>query len=202
LAKKNAAPALNWPADKSERVPLKKLVPYARNARKHSPEQVAQIRASMREFGWTMPVLRDEKGGIIAGHGRVMAAQAELDDGNKDFETVPCVTARGWSEAKKRAYVIADNKLTLNASWDLDLLAAELSDLSEEHRRLTGFAQSEIDSLLSGWDSDINDLVGKHGENLDGIKASIVLQVEQEQEDAAREVIKKALDKAGIEHDL
>jgi ParB-like chromosome segregation protein Spo0J len=101
-----------WPADKVERRPVAGLIPYARNARTHSEEQVAQIAASIREWGWTMPVLVDERDEIIAGHGRVLAAQ------RLGLATIPVMVARGWTDAQKRAYVIADNKLTLNAGWD------------------------------------------------------------------------------------
>jgi ParB-like chromosome segregation protein Spo0J len=96
------------------------LIPYARNARTHSPEQVDQIAASIREWGWTVPVLIDEQGGIIAGHGRVLAAQKLA------IAEIPVMVAAGWSEAQKRAYVLADNKLALNAGWDNDLLKIEL----------------------------------------------------------------------------
>jgi ParB-like chromosome segregation protein Spo0J len=84
-------------------------VPNARNARTHSDEQVTQLAASIEEWGWTIPVLVDEAGGIIAGHGRVMAAH------RLDLEDVPVMVAAGWSDAKKRAYMLADNQLTLNA---------------------------------------------------------------------------------------
>jgi ParB-like chromosome segregation protein Spo0J len=99
------------------------LVPFTRNARTHSDEQVAQIAASIREWGWTMPVLVDEAGTIIAGHGRVLAAQ------RLGLPEVPVMVAAGWSEAKRRAYVIADNKLALNAGWDEELLRLELGEL-------------------------------------------------------------------------
>src|SRR4029077_12042689 len=112
--------ALPWPADKVERQPIAALVPYARNSRTHSPEQVAQIAASIREWGWTVPVLVDEGGGIIAGHGRVLAAH------QLGVTEVPVMVARGWSKAQKQAYVLADNKLTLNAGWDDALLRIEL----------------------------------------------------------------------------
>ena len=115
--------ATKWPADKVERRAVAALIPYARNARKHSPEQVDQIAASIREWGWTVPVLVDEQGGIIAGHGRVLAAQ------KLGLVDVPVMVAAGWSEAQKRAYVLADNKLALNAGWDDDLLKIELDDL-------------------------------------------------------------------------
>ncbi len=138
-----SAPA--WPADAVERRPVADLVPYARNARTHSDEQVAQIAASIREWGWTVPVLIDEAGGLIAGHGRVMAAR------KLGLTEVPVMVARGWSEAQKRAYVLADNKLALNAGWDVDLLKLELGDLSLGgfDLGLTGFSDLEIGSLLA-----------------------------------------------------
>jgi ParB-like chromosome segregation protein Spo0J len=132
----------NNPADSVERWDIDSLVPYARNARLHSDHQVAQIAASMREWGWTIPVLVDEHGGIIAGHGRVMAAR------KLGYLEVPCMIARGWSEEKKRAYVIADNKLTLNGAWDNDLLKYELEELGE-WRELVGFNDAEFAALIA-----------------------------------------------------
>ena len=114
-----------WPADAVERWPLARLVPYARNARTHTPEQVKQIAASMREWGWTIPVLADEQGGIIAGHVRAMAAELN------QYTEAPVMIARGWWEAKKRAYVLADNKLALNAGWNEELLGVELLELRD-----------------------------------------------------------------------
>ena len=109
----------SWPADKVERRKVKDLVPYAKNARTHSEEQIEQIARAIEQWGWTVPCLVDEKGGLIAGHGRVLAAkQLGLDE-------VPVVVARGWSATPKRAYVIADNKLTENGGWDDDLLAGD-----------------------------------------------------------------------------
>ena len=133
-----------WPADRVERWPVAKLVPNARNARTHSDEQVAQLAASIEEWGWTIPVLVDEAGGIIAGHGRVMAAH------RLGIEDVPVMVAAGWSDAKKRAYMLADNKLTLNAEWDLDRLAIEIAELraSDFDISLIGFNESEIDDLF------------------------------------------------------
>ena len=110
----------DWPAQSSELWPIEKITPYARNSRTHSDEQVAQIAASIREWGWTNPVLVDEDGGLIAGHGRLLAAR------KLGLTQIPTMVAKGWSEAQKRAYVIADNKLALNAGWDRDLLAIEL----------------------------------------------------------------------------
>ena len=133
-----------WPADKVERRPVADLVPSARNARTHSEEQITQIAASIGEWGWTMPILIDEQGGIIAGHGRILAAHL------RGIEDVPTMTAVGWSEAKKRAYMIADNKLALNAGWDMDMLGTEFADLKLEgfDLSLTGFGDLELAGLL------------------------------------------------------
>jgi DNA modification methylase len=122
------------------------LIPYARNARTHSKEQVAQIVASIQEFGWTNPILVDEDGGIVAGHGRVMAAEA------LGLVEVPTIELRGLTEAQRRAYVIADNKLALNAGWDEAMLAEELSALRDEGfaLELTGFSDDELEALLTG----------------------------------------------------
>lgn len=134
-----------WPADKVERRPVADLVPYARNARTHSPEQVDQIAASIREWGWTTPVLVDESNEIIAGHGRILAAH------KLKLATVPVMTAIGWTEAQKRAYVLADNKLALNAGWDMDLLKTELLDLDHLNfdLGLVGFNQDELANIFA-----------------------------------------------------
>lgn len=135
----------NWPADKVERRNVSDLTPYARNSRTHSDEQVAQIAASIKEWGWTIPVLIEPDGGIIAGHGRVMAAQ------RLGITEVPCMIADGWSEAQKRAYIITDNKLPLNAGWDYDLLAVEFAELGDMgfDLGLTGFGEMELGALLA-----------------------------------------------------
>ena len=136
--------SIEWPADKVERRPISELIPYARNSRTHSDTQVAQIAASIREWGWTMPILVDEDGNVIAGHGRIMAAQ------KLGIADVPCMTATGWSEAKRRAYVIADNKLALNAGWDDDVLKLELQDVDALgfDLTLTGFDVAELANLF------------------------------------------------------
>ncbi len=125
--------------------PASSLIPYARNARTHSDAQVAQIASSIREFGWTNPILIDGENGIIAGHGRLMAAwKLGLPD-------VPVIELAGLSEAQKRAYVIADNKLALNAGWDEELLAIEFSDLVGLglDLALTGFGDEEIATITN-----------------------------------------------------
>jgi len=118
-------PIKNNPAENVEKWSISKLVPYVNNARTHSDEQIAQIAASMREWGWTNPVLVDEDGMIIAGHGRVLAAR------KLGIDQVPVIIAKGWTEAQKKAYVLADNQLTLNAGWNTDLLSTELKGLDE-----------------------------------------------------------------------
>lgn len=134
-----------WAGDKVERRSVDELIPYARNSRTHSAEQVSQIAASIQEWGFTNPVLIDEGGNIIAGHGRILAAQ------KLKINSVPTIKAIGWTEAQKKAYIIADNKLSLNAGWDIDLLKIELDDLSELNfdLGLTGFNADEIAQITA-----------------------------------------------------
>ncbi|MDX0855137.1 DNA methylase [Sinorhizobium medicae] len=131
---------LPWSADAVERRPLKSVKHYSANARTHSPEQVAQIAASIREFGFTIPLLVDEAGELIAGHGRALAAQ-EIG-----LELVPVMVARGWTQKQIKAYRLADNQLALNAGWDVKLLAAELETLPDM-AALIGFSESELRRL-------------------------------------------------------
>lgn len=108
-----------------EYLPLKSLIPYALNSRTHSDAQVAQVAASIKEFGFTNPVLIDESNGLIAGHGRLLAARC------LGMDVIPTIRLKGLTEAQRKAYVIADNQLALNAGWDLDLLKVEVDGLSE-----------------------------------------------------------------------
>jgi DNA modification methylase len=126
--------------------PLGELIPYARNPRTHSDAQVAQIAASLREFGWTNPVLVDGRNGVIAGHGRVLAAR------KLGLDRVPVIELAHLSDEQRRAYIIADNQLALNAGWDETLLRLELADLSELgfDLGLIGFADGELERLLAG----------------------------------------------------
>lgn len=117
---------LNWPADKVERRTIGDLKPFERNARVHSDKQIQQLAAAIKEWGWTMPVLIDEQNTILAGHGRVLAARVA------GVVEVPVVIARGWSDEKKRAYGIADNKLTENSKWDDAVLLSELERLASD----------------------------------------------------------------------
>ena len=134
------------PADKVEQWDITKLVPYARNSRTHSDAQVAQIAASIKEWGWTTPVLVDEDGSIIAGHGRTLAAQ------RLKMTQVPVMVAKGWSDTKKRAYIIADNKLALNAGWDDEMLKIELGTLDAAgfNLELTGFTGDDLTQAMFG----------------------------------------------------
>jgi DNA modification methylase len=124
--------------------PTDSLVPYVNNSRTHSTEQVKQIASSIKEFGFTNPILIDEDGGIIAGHGRVMAANL------LGIAEVPCITLDGLTKAQKKAYIIADNKLALNAGWNDDILRLEFEDLKEMDfdLDLTGFSIDEINKLM------------------------------------------------------
>lgn len=125
---------------------IDKLIPYINNSRTHSDEQISQIAASIHEFGFTNPMLLDGDNGIIAGHGRLMAAK------KLELEEVPTIELKGLSEAQKKAYIIADNKLALNANWDNELLEIELEDLQELDFdiELLGFDNSEIIDLIGG----------------------------------------------------
>lgn len=135
-----------WPADQPERRALASLRPFARNPRTHSENQIAQVAASITEWGWTNAVLVDESGEIIAGHARVLAAQ------QLGLDEVPVIVARGWSDAQKRAYVIADNKIGDNSGWDDELLKLEASDLKEIgfDMGLLGFADGELQQIMQG----------------------------------------------------
>jgi ParB-like chromosome segregation protein Spo0J len=127
-----------------EQIPTADLVGYARNARTHSDEQIGQIAASIREFGFCNPVLIDAENTIIAGHGRVLAA------GRMKLESVPCLRLSHLTDAQKRAYVLADNRIALSSGWDSEMLANELSDLHADDfdMALLGFDADELSTLL------------------------------------------------------
>lgn len=131
------------------------LIPYALNTRTHSDEQVAQIAASIRAFGFTNPVLIDENNNLIAGHGRVMAAR------KLKMTDVPAVVVTGLDDRKRRALIIADNKLALNAGWDEDALRIELEDLGADFGALMGFSQDELVALLKSGTEDENEYTKK-----------------------------------------
>ena len=133
-----------WPADSVSRRPIAELIPAARNARTHSPAQVEQLAASMKTWGWTNPVLVDEAGVLIAGHGRVLAAQS------LGWAEAAVMVAEGWTDAEKRAYALADNKLAMNAGWSPEILALELDELRDMDFDLSliGFEPGELNDLI------------------------------------------------------
>ncbi len=137
---------------KFEYVPITRLVPYANNARTHSPEQISKLRGSLREFGFINPVIIDKDYGIVAGHGRVAAARAE------GFTEVPCVLVDYLTEAQKKAYILADNRMAEDAGWDEEILRAEIESLQEMAYALafTGFDEKELAELM-GADADVED---------------------------------------------
>ena len=122
------------------------LIPYVKNSRTHSDEQIAQIAASIKEFGWTNPILVDGSNGIIAGHGRLMAAR------KLGYKEVPTIELADLTETQKKAYIIADNHLALNAGWDNEMLTIELNDLLADGFALEvlGFDPAEIQTLING----------------------------------------------------
>lgn len=185
-------------AKRIEMWPVDKLVPYERNARTHSPEQVAQIAASITEFGFVSPILVDNEAGILAGHGRLQAAQ-ELG-----LEDVPVVVLDHLTEAQKRAYIIADNKLALNAGWDVNLLNEEIQGLTELDFdiALLGFSDAELEGLAAdGWASDI-DALEKHEENLDGIQGKIIVKLDSTYRDEVIEAIRMYCDGHAISAEI
>ena len=166
--------------------PLDRLVPYERNARTHSPEQVAQIVASIQEFGFTNPLLVDGADGILAGHGRLAAAK------DMGLAQVPVIVLDHLTPEQRRAYILADNKLALNAGWDADLLRGELQDLAE----------LDFDMPLLGWSEDeLTDLLGDV-EALDEMPAlkegdrDPIQQMTFTLHDDQVEIIKEAIEKA------
>ena len=139
--------------EKLEKVDINSLIGYARNARTHSKEQILQLRASLREYGFVNPIIVDKDLNIIAGHGRVAAAKAE------GMTEVPCVFAEHLTDAQKRAYILADNRLALNAGWDDEMLSVELSDLqaSAFDLSLLGFSDAEMNKLMGGMENAKDD---------------------------------------------
>ena len=148
-----------------EMVAVEKLVPYVNNARTHSPEQITKLRSSLREFGFINPVIIDKDYGVIAGHGRLMAAKEE------GIKEVPCGLVDYLTEAQKKAYIIADNRFAQDAGWDEELLRIEIESLQAEafDVSLTGFEDQEIADLFAGDndtgaeddDFDLNDALEK-----------------------------------------
>ena len=175
-----------------EQVSTDKLIPYANNARTHSESQVAQIVASIRQFGFNNPVLIDENSTIIAGHGRVLAAT------KLELESVPCIRLSHLNESQRKAYIIADNKIALNSGWDEELLRLELEGLTDIDQIATGFTADELNLLFNGWQSNIEPPEDVSDPTHDTLK----IKIDKESSEFAKEVITNALDQAGIEYEL
>ena len=163
------------------------LIPYVNNSRTHSDEQVAQIAASIKEFGWTNPILIDGSNGIIAGHGRLMAARKL---GHKE---VPTIELKDLTETQKKAYIIADNKLALNAGWDNELLMIELEGILADgfELELMGFDPSELDNKTIDYDIlDDEDVDGTMSDMANGVRKAIQIEFEPEDYDRAFALVK------------
>tara|TARA_R110001592_G_scaffold221834_1_gene476775 strand:- start:1382 stop:1984 length:603 start_codon:yes stop_codon:yes gene_type:complete len=161
------------------------LIPYINNSRTHSGQQVQQVAASIKEFGFTNPILIDEDSGIIAGHGRLQAAQMV------GMDEVPTITLEGLTEAQRKAYVIADNQLALNAGWDLDILNIEMESLLEFDFdfKITGFdsipeIEANIDYSILGEDDSELDAMAK------GVRKAIQIEFEPDHYEEASELVK------------
>jgi len=166
---------------------VNELIPYINNSRTHSDAQVAQIAASIREFGWTNPILIDGENGIIAGHGRLKAAML------LDMEEVPVIELSHLSETQKKAYIIADNKLAMNAGWDMELLKLEISELEDKDFNidLLGFDPSELQldepdySVL-----DDEDIEKQLDDMAQGVRKAIQIEFEPDHYDEAVQLVK------------
>ena len=166
---------------------IDELIPYARNSRTHSDAQVAQIAGSIKEFGWRVPVLIDGENGIIAGHGRVLAAY------KLGITDIPTIDGSDMTEIQKRLYVIADNKIALNAGWDEEILMMEVKDLQDlgADIELLAFDPSELQSTVVDYsvlnDSDVDDDVDRMA---DGVRKAIQIEFEPDHYQEAQELVK------------
>ena len=175
--------------------PIEKLVPYSKNARKHDEAQVTQIAASIIEFGFVNPILVDSTDGIIAGHGRLLAAK------DLALKEVPVVVLDHLTEAQKKAYIIADNKIALNSAWDVELLNAEIGSLKDIgfDYSLLGFSEAEIDGLLEEpWDSDIDAMDNIEAKD-SAAKGQIKISCNEWDKEQIREAITNTIDGLGLE---
>jgi len=166
---------------------VNELIPYINNSRTHSDAQVAQIAASIKEFGWTNPILIDGENGIIAGHGRLKAAML------LNMEEVPVIELSHLSETQKKAYIIADNKLAMNAGWDMELLKLEISELEDKdfNIELLGFDPSELQldepdySVL-----DDEDIEKQLDDMAQGVRKAIQIEFEPDHYNEAVQLVK------------
>jgi ParB-like chromosome segregation protein Spo0J len=164
------------------------LIPYVNNSRTHSDEQINQVASSIKEFGFTNPILIDDDNGVIAGHGRLMASK------KLNLDEVPCIILKGLTEAQKKAYVIADNKIGLNSDWNYEKLSLELEGLGELDFDidLLGFSEIELETILPD-DIDLSildELDDEEVEDLESnVKKAIQIEFEAEHYEQAKELI-------------
>jgi len=196
---------------KYEKVAIDSLIPYVKNARRHPAAQIMKIRSSLREFGFVNPVLVDEKLNVIAGHGRIIAAKEE------GFEEVPCVYIEGLSDAQRKAYIIADNKIALDTEWDEEMLKTDIKSLLEEDidSEAFGFTEDELNELFKVMDEDEeegvvgfatpleiqnNYLVLKFDNEIDWLQALTVFDVGKRQNLSTRKdgVVVKGMKATGV----
>lgn len=183
----------DWPAMKAETWPLDRIKPYDKNPRTHPDEQIETLARLMKEYGVDQPIVVDEDGIIIKGHGRLLAAQ------RAGFKEFPVVKHIGLSDQEKRALRIVDNQVALLSGWDEEFLRFEVNDLIKRKFdvQLLGFPPEELQSIMSGWDTG-SDILSRHGEHLDGISSTIRITVAAPDTERAREAITKALTSKGI----
>ena len=176
--------------------PVDKLIPYINNSRTHSDEQVAQIAASIKEFGWTNPVLVDSKNGIIAGHGRLMAAR------KLGYTEVPTIELKDLTETQRKAYIIADNRLALNAGWDNEMLTIELNDLLADGFALEmlGFDAGIVEQLLMGETADLGLLPEEKLDNfLNGDTKILRLAYDEQEFSQITDALQQLQQKTGVD---
>ena len=176
--------------------PVDKLIPYINNSRTHSDEQVAQIAASIKEFGWTNPILGDGANGIIAGHGRLMAAR------KLGYTEVPTIELSELTETQKKAYIIADNRLALNAGWDNEMLTIELNDLLADGFALEmlGFDAGIVEQLLMGETADLGLLPEEKLDNfLNGDTKILRLAYDEEEFSQITDALQQLQQKTGVD---
>ncbi len=173
-----------------------KLIPYINNSRTHSDEQVAQIAASIKEFGWTNPILVDGENGIIAGHGRLMAAR------KLGYTEVPTIELKDLTETQRKAYIIADNRLALNAGWDNEMLTIELNDLLADGFALEmlGFDAGIVEQLLMGETPDLGLLPEEKLDNfLNGDTKILRLAYDEQEFSQITGALQQLQQKTGVE---
>ena len=175
---------------------VSELIPYVKNSRTHSDEQVAQIAASIKEFGWTNPILIDGDNGIIAGHGRLMAAR------KLGHDKVPTIELKDLTETQKKAYIIADNRLALNAGWDNEMLTIELNDLLADGFALEvlGFDAEVLEQLLGGDEPDLGLLPEEKLDNfLNGDTKILRLAYDEQEFESIINALKELQKETGVE---